>query len=148
MTQAQRDIRRKLKVLEYARDCGNIAKACRYFGISRQCYYNWLHAFEREGEAGLVDSRPCPENHKLRTPKPIQEPHVPLRPTPDRLVPRPLSRHLDLAARGPQRAREKRDQPSARQLSSALDAQCDPLREAGARTPCPGGCEVPRLRGP
>ncbi len=50
MTQAQRGIRRKLKVLEYAKRCGNIAKACRYFGISRQCYYNWLHAFEREGE--------------------------------------------------------------------------------------------------
>jgi len=79
MTQAQRDIRRKLKVLEYARECGNIAKACRYFGISRQCYYNWLHAFEREGEAGLVDSRPCPENHKLRTPKPIEDKIVHLR---------------------------------------------------------------------
>ncbi len=73
MTQAQRDIRRKMRVLEHARGSGNIAKTCRYFGISRQCYYNWLHAYEREGETGLIDSRPCPENHALRTPAPIEE---------------------------------------------------------------------------
>ena len=79
MTQAQRDIKRKMKVLEHARECGNVAKTCRYFGISRQCYYNWLHAFERRGEGGLVDSRPCPENHKLRTPKPIEDKIVHLR---------------------------------------------------------------------
>jgi hypothetical protein len=35
MTQAQHDIKRKLKVLEYAAGCGNIARTCRYFGISR-----------------------------------------------------------------------------------------------------------------
>ena len=58
MTDAQRDIKRKMKVLEYAKECGNVAKTCRYFGISRQCYYNWLHAYERRGEAGLIDSRP------------------------------------------------------------------------------------------
>ncbi|MGD9676659.1 MAG: helix-turn-helix domain-containing protein, partial [Candidatus Bipolaricaulia bacterium] len=90
MTQAQRDIRRKLKALEYAKECDNIAKTCRYFGISRQCYNNWLHAFEREGEAGLVDSRPRPENHKLRTPKPIEDTTVHLRLTyhfgPDRIA--------------------------------------------------------------
>jgi len=26
-----------MKVLEYAKECGNVAKACHYFGISRQC---------------------------------------------------------------------------------------------------------------
>lgn len=79
MTQAQRDIRRKMKVLTYAVECGNVARTCRYFGISRQCYYNWLHAYERSGEAGLVGSRPCPENPKLRTPKPIEDKIVHLR---------------------------------------------------------------------
>lgn len=79
MTQAQRDIKRKMSVLEYVRERGNVAKACRYFGISRQCYYNWLHAYERDGEAGLIDSRPCPENHKLRTPKPIEDKIIHLR---------------------------------------------------------------------
>ena len=35
MTEKQRDIKRKLAVLEYADACGNVAKTCRYFGISR-----------------------------------------------------------------------------------------------------------------
>jgi len=81
MTQPQRDIRRKMNVLGYVKEHGNVAKACRHFGISRQCYYNWLHAYERRGEAGLIDSRPCPENHKLRTPKPIEDKIVHLRTT-------------------------------------------------------------------
>lgn len=34
----QRDIKRKLKILEYAQKVGNISKACRYFGISRQSF--------------------------------------------------------------------------------------------------------------
>jgi len=36
MTQAERDIKRKLKVLNYAKEKGNIAKTCRHFGISRE----------------------------------------------------------------------------------------------------------------
>ncbi|HEY3318283.1 MAG TPA: helix-turn-helix domain-containing protein [Coriobacteriia bacterium] len=79
MTQEQRDIKRKLAVLQYAAECGNVAKTARHFGISRQCYYNWLRAVERHGEAGLVDSRPCPENHALRTPKPVEDKIVHLR---------------------------------------------------------------------
>jgi transposase-like protein len=79
MTQQQRDIKRKLAVLEYAQDCANVARTCRHFGISRQCYYNWLRAYERRGEAGLVNRGPCPENHSLRTPKPIEEKIVHLR---------------------------------------------------------------------
>lgn len=37
MTQKKRDIKRKIAVLEYAQDCGNVAKTCRHFGISRRC---------------------------------------------------------------------------------------------------------------
>jgi hypothetical protein len=35
MTAAQRNINRKIRVLEYARECGNVARAYRYYGISR-----------------------------------------------------------------------------------------------------------------
>ncbi len=73
MTQSKRDIKRKLQVLEYAEDCGNVARTCRHFGISRQCYYNWRRAHERFGEAGLVNRGPCPENRSLRTPAAIDE---------------------------------------------------------------------------
>ena len=32
--QAQRDINRKLKVLNHAKNSGNVSLTCRYFGIS------------------------------------------------------------------------------------------------------------------
>lgn len=34
MTQAQRDINRKFRVLNYVKETGNVLKACRCFGIS------------------------------------------------------------------------------------------------------------------
>jgi transposase len=73
MTKAQRDIRRKLRVLNYAKQIGNISKTCRYFGISRQTYYDWKRAYEKSGEKALINSKPCPENPKLRTPPEIEE---------------------------------------------------------------------------
>ena len=70
---AEHDISRKLKVLNHAKEIGNISKTCRYFGICRETFYTWKRSYEAQGEQGLIDSRPCPENHKLRTPKPIEE---------------------------------------------------------------------------
>jgi transposase InsO family protein len=79
MAQQQRDIKRKLAVFELARESRNVAKTCRRFGISRQAYYNRRRAYEKRGEAGLVNRGPCPENHALRIPKPIEETIVHLR---------------------------------------------------------------------
>jgi len=79
MTQEQRDIKRKLAVLEHAQESGNVAKTYRYFGISRQCFYNWKRADELLGEQGLVNKKPCPENPALRTPAEFEEKIVHLR---------------------------------------------------------------------
>lgn len=65
--QAQRDISRKLKVFQHASESGNVAFTCRYFGISRETYYQWKRAYLAHGEQGLINSKPCPENPKLRT---------------------------------------------------------------------------------
>ena len=35
MTQDQREINRKLRVLEYAKEIGKISKACRFYGLSQ-----------------------------------------------------------------------------------------------------------------
>lgn len=70
---AQSDIRRKLKVLNYAKEIGNITKACRYYGISRETFYQWKRAYEAEGETALINSKPCPQNPKLRTPEHIEK---------------------------------------------------------------------------
>ena len=70
---SQRDISRKLKVLNYAKESANVSKACRYFGIFLENFYTWRRGYEAHGEKSLIDSRPWPENHKLRIAKPIEE---------------------------------------------------------------------------
>lgn len=52
---------------------GNVSKACRYFRISREFFYRWKKALAEQGEDGLVNSKPCPENSRLRTPPNIEE---------------------------------------------------------------------------
>ncbi|WP_219420667.1 helix-turn-helix domain-containing protein [Pseudonocardia nigra] len=43
-----RQVRRRLAVLRHAEEVtGNVAQTCRYYGISRQCYYTWLRRLER-----------------------------------------------------------------------------------------------------
>jgi transposase InsO family protein len=73
MTDAQRDIKRKLKVFEHAKDTKNISLTCRYFGISRDTFYRWKQAYAERGEKGLINSKPCPHNIVLRTPSHIEE---------------------------------------------------------------------------
>ena len=70
---AQQDISRRLKVLEYAQAIGNVSETCRHFGICRETFYTWRRNYQSHGEKGLIDSRPCPENHKLRLCKNIEE---------------------------------------------------------------------------
>ena len=67
VSKAQRDIRRKRQVLEYAVRIRNIRKTCRHFGIPRSLFYVWRAAFERDGEAGLVNKRPVARSHPRTT---------------------------------------------------------------------------------
>ena len=39
-------------------DGTNIAELCRRFGISRECGYKWLRAYQEVGELGLRGGRP------------------------------------------------------------------------------------------
>ena len=64
---ARREVAHKKKVLAWAKETGNVAKTCRYFGICRQTFYTWKAAYEHRGEQGLINNKPCPENPKLRT---------------------------------------------------------------------------------
>jgi transposase len=77
----QSDIRRKLKVLNYAKQIKNITKACRYYGISRETFYQWKRAYEKDGEKALINQKPCPQNPKLRTPQHIEDLIIHLRKT-------------------------------------------------------------------
>ncbi len=71
--QALHDITRKKRVLAHAEDIGNISKTCRYFGISRETFYQWRRAYTKKGDMGLVNSKPCPANPSLRVPQNIEE---------------------------------------------------------------------------
>jgi transposase InsO family protein len=57
----QRKIRHRLAVLRHAEEVtGNVAATCRYYGISRQCFYKWLRRYEELGEDGLRDGSSKP----------------------------------------------------------------------------------------
>ena len=59
----QRIIKRRLAIIRHADEVtGNVAATCRYFGISRQCFYRWLRRYEEEGEEGLRSRSSRPHN--------------------------------------------------------------------------------------
>ena len=64
---AQRDIRRKTRVLEHATRIGNVRKTCRYVGVAKSGFYVWKKVYEPHGDEGLVNQTPCPYNSRLRT---------------------------------------------------------------------------------
>ena len=68
MTNEERDIQRKLKVLQHAEKIGNARKACRYFGVGRSSFYRWRDAYQKHGEAGLKNAKSIPCRHLLRYP--------------------------------------------------------------------------------
>ena len=59
----------------------NVAKTCRYYGIGRTAYYEWLKRYEEEGEKGLRDKSRRPHNSPMATPVEIVAKVVYLRQT-------------------------------------------------------------------
>ena len=80
-TKAQADIRRKLRVPNNVNESGNVSRTCRLFGISRETYYKWKRDYETHGESALINSKPCPQNPKLRIPADIEQKILHLRKT-------------------------------------------------------------------
>ncbi|WSW00664.1 leucine zipper domain-containing protein [Streptomyces sp. NBC_01006] len=63
--QRDRQAQHRLAVLRHTEEVtGNVALTCRYYGISRPCFYKWLRRYQDEGLEGLRDrsSKPhhCP----------------------------------------------------------------------------------------
>lgn len=57
----RRLVRHRLAILRHAEEVtGNVSATCRYYGISRQCFYEWGNRFDELGDEGLRDrsSRP------------------------------------------------------------------------------------------
>jgi transposase len=59
--QLARMAKRRLAILRHAEEItGNVSLTCRYYGISRQCFYTWKRRYDAHGLDGLRDrsSRP------------------------------------------------------------------------------------------
>jgi transposase-like protein len=51
-----RSLARRLAIIRHAEEVsGNVARTCRYYGITRQSYYVWLRRYEELGVDGLRD---------------------------------------------------------------------------------------------
>ena len=69
----QREVQRKLRVLQHAERTGHVAKTCRYFGIGRASFYRWRRAYDRDGEGGLVNAKTIPKNPANQTSPEVAE---------------------------------------------------------------------------
>ena len=54
MTKDQREIQRKLRILQHAEETGHAARTSRYFGVGRSSFYRWRQAYAERGEAGII----------------------------------------------------------------------------------------------
>jgi transposase len=67
-----RNAARRLAIIRHAEEVtGNVAKTCRYYGISRQVFYTWLRRYQAEGVAGLRDRSRRPAHCPHETPSEV-----------------------------------------------------------------------------
>jgi transposase InsO family protein len=74
MTTKEKLARRKLSLLELAQDLGNISKACKVMGYSRQQFYEIRRNYQTYGSVGLLDKLPgCKGPHPNRVAPEIEQ---------------------------------------------------------------------------
>jgi len=59
---------RKYMILDFALGSGNIAKACREFGVPRSTFYEWKKAYAEGGKEGLLRKKPIARKHPRQIP--------------------------------------------------------------------------------
>lgn len=67
----EREIKRRLRVLEHADKIGNVRMTCRYFGLSRSTFYRWKTKYDKYGESGLGNKSTAAKNHPRKVPAEI-----------------------------------------------------------------------------
>ena len=65
MTALSQSTKRKLSLLQLADELGNVARACKVMGYSRQQFYEIRRNFQTYGAEGLIDDLPEAVTAKL-----------------------------------------------------------------------------------
>jgi transposase InsO family protein/transposase-like protein len=74
MTTTTKIARRKLSLLELAHELGNVSKACKIMGYSRQQFYEIRRNFQTYGADGLIDRLPGARGpHPNRVPEEVEK---------------------------------------------------------------------------
>lgn len=69
MTTNEKVARRKLSLLELAKELNNVSKACKLIGYSRQQFYEIRRNYQTYGAEGLLDKLPgCKGAHPVIPP--------------------------------------------------------------------------------
>ena len=55
LVEISKSAKRRLAWMDYERNCGNVAKTCRYFGISRKTFYAWQNRYRPDDLTTLED---------------------------------------------------------------------------------------------
>ena len=63
---SRKNVKLRLSWFKYHKKSKNIAKTCRYFGISRQTYYKWLKRYIKHCKGGLINQSKRPKSIKLK----------------------------------------------------------------------------------
>lgn len=74
MTTEEKVARRKLSLLDLAKELSNVSRACKVMGYSRQQFYEIRRNFQTYGADGLIDRLPGAKGpHPNRVPAEIEK---------------------------------------------------------------------------
>jgi len=79
MNRDQKEIQRRLRILDHAKQSGCVARTCRYFGIPRSTFYRWRNLYLEGGEPALANKKRAPKSHPRSAPPEVVEKVIHLR---------------------------------------------------------------------